>query len=91
MDMDWPALLVIFLIVLVLFGRKRLPGLGKSIGQSIRGFKSGLQGADQEKPVDPESDIQVTSPEAPHVTNASVPTSGGDTTAKPGAGATPVK
>lgn len=72
MDMDWLALLVIFLIVLVFFGGKRLPGLGKSMGQSIRGFKSGLQGAGQEKSVDRESDMRVTSSDASDVTTESV-------------------
>ncbi len=30
------------LIILLLFGASRLPKLGKSMGQSIRGFKQGL-------------------------------------------------
>ena len=34
---------------MLLFGASRLPGLGKSVGQSIRGFKTGLSGADEEK------------------------------------------
>ncbi|PIT99215.1 MAG: Sec-independent protein translocase TatA [Bdellovibrionales bacterium CG10_big_fil_rev_8_21_14_0_10_45_34] len=35
-------LLVILGIVLLLFGPSRLPGLGKSIGEAIRGFKKGI-------------------------------------------------
>jgi sec-independent protein translocase protein TatA len=35
-------ILIIVLIVVVLFGANRLPGLGKSIGQAIRGFKKGI-------------------------------------------------
>ena len=34
---------VIVLVVLLLFGATRLPKLGRSMGQSIRGFKRGLQ------------------------------------------------
>jgi sec-independent protein translocase protein TatA len=45
-----PELLIIFAIVVLLFGASRLPGLGKSVGQSIRGFKTGLSDADEEKP-----------------------------------------
>ncbi len=45
-----PELLIIFAIIVLLFGASRLPGLGKSIGQSVRGFKSGLNGADEEQP-----------------------------------------
>ena len=37
-------LLVILLIVLLIFGPKRLPGLGKSIGHGIREFKDGITG-----------------------------------------------
>ncbi len=35
-------LLLILVIALVLFGPKRLPELGKSLGESIRGFKKAL-------------------------------------------------
>jgi len=45
---------LIVLVILLLFGATRLPKLGKSMGQSIRGFKSGLQDDvpddDDEKP-----------------------------------------
>jgi sec-independent protein translocase protein TatA len=34
---------LIVLVILLLFGATRLPKLGKSMGQSIRGFKTGLQ------------------------------------------------
>jgi sec-independent protein translocase protein TatA len=43
----------VLVIVFLLFGATRLPKLGKSMGQSIRGFKSGLQEDlpdDDEKP-----------------------------------------
>ena len=47
-------LLVILLIVLLIFGPKRLPGLGKSIGHGIREFKDGITGKstvdDEERP-----------------------------------------
>jgi sec-independent protein translocase protein TatA len=33
---------LIVLVVLLLFGATRLPKLGRSMGQSIRGFKKGL-------------------------------------------------
>ncbi len=45
-----PELLIIFAIIVLLFGATRLPGLGKSVGQSVRGFKQGLSGDDEEKP-----------------------------------------
>jgi len=36
-------LLVIFGIALLVFGPKKLPELGKGIGESIRGFKSAMK------------------------------------------------
>ncbi|MBZ5653620.1 MAG: twin-arginine translocase TatA/TatE family subunit [Acidobacteriia bacterium] len=41
-------LLVIFGIALLVFGPKKLPELGKGIGEGIRGFKAAIQG--EEKP-----------------------------------------
>lgn len=38
-----PELLVILVIVLVIFGGKKLPGIGKSIGETIKGFRQGAQ------------------------------------------------
>lgn len=35
-------LLLIIVILLLLFGPARLPSLGKSLGEAIRGFKKGL-------------------------------------------------
>ncbi len=45
-----PELIIIALVILLLFGATRLPKLGKSMGQSIRGFKQGLSddGGDDE-------------------------------------------
>ncbi len=41
-------LLVIFGIALLVFGPKKLPELGKGIGEGIRGFKAAMN--DEEKP-----------------------------------------
>jgi sec-independent protein translocase protein TatA len=37
-------LLVIFGLALLVFGPRKLPELGKGIGESIRGFKSAMKG-----------------------------------------------
>jgi len=42
-------LLVIFGIALLVFGPKKLPELGKGIGEGIRGFKSAMK-TEEEKP-----------------------------------------
>lgn len=43
-------LLVILGIALLVFGPKKLPELGKGIGEGIRGFKSAMK--EEEKPAD---------------------------------------
>ena len=42
-------LLLIFGIALLVFGPKKLPELGKGIGEGIRGFKSAMK-VEEEKP-----------------------------------------
>jgi len=52
-------LLLILGIALIFFGPSRLPGLGKSMGQAIRGFKKGMEvGEDEEqRPTSPQDQI----------------------------------
>jgi sec-independent protein translocase protein TatA len=40
-------LIIIFAIVLVLFGGKRLPGVATGLGQAIRNFRIALKGDDE--------------------------------------------
>lgn len=42
MNLGWTEMLLIAGVALLLFGPSKLPGLGKSMGQAIRGFKKGL-------------------------------------------------
>ncbi len=37
-------LLVIFVIALLIFGPRKLPELGKGLGEGLRGFKEGIKG-----------------------------------------------
>jgi sec-independent protein translocase protein TatA len=39
-----PELLIVLVIVLVIFGPKRLPGLGRSLGSGMREFKDSITG-----------------------------------------------
>jgi sec-independent protein translocase protein TatA len=46
-------IIVILIIVLLILGPKRLPGIGKGLGQGMREFKEGITGTskdDEEKP-----------------------------------------
>ena len=39
-----PELIIVLVILLVIFGPKRLPGLGKSLGSGMREFKDSIAG-----------------------------------------------
>jgi sec-independent protein translocase protein TatA len=43
-------LLIIAGIAVLIFGPKKLPKLGKGMGEGIRGFKAAMQGKDDEGP-----------------------------------------
>lgn len=44
MGLSGGHILLIVIVILVFFGPSRLPGLGKSVGEAIRGFKKGMEG-----------------------------------------------
>ena len=43
----WTEVLVIVLIVLLLFGAKKIPELMKGLGKGVKSFKDGLNGVDE--------------------------------------------
>ena len=47
-----PELLIVLVVVMLLFGAKRLPQLARSMGQAGKEFKSGLKEGYQEQPVE---------------------------------------
>lgn len=49
--LGFPELLLIFVIVVVIFGTSRIPELGKGLGEGIRNFKKAIK--DEEKPKNP--------------------------------------
>ena len=42
-----PELIVIFVIALVIFGPSKIPDLGKSLGEAIRGFRKAMNDSDR--------------------------------------------
>jgi sec-independent protein translocase protein TatA len=49
--LESPAAIILLLLVIVLFGSKRLPDAAKSVGKSIKAFKSEME---TDKTTDPE-------------------------------------
>ena len=43
----WTEVLVIILIVLLLFGAKKIPELMKGVGKGVKNFKDGMNGIDE--------------------------------------------
>ncbi len=48
MGIGWQEILIVLLIVVVLFGARRLPEIGKGLGDSIRNFKKAIRGDEPE-------------------------------------------
>ena len=44
MPIGIPELIIVLVILLVIFGPKRLPGLGRSLGSGMREFKDSISG-----------------------------------------------
>lgn len=49
-----PGLIIILVLALIIFGPKKLPELGRAIGQSLREFKSSTKGLMDEDVVEEE-------------------------------------
>ena len=62
-----PELLVIFVIALIVFGPKRLPELGKSLGQTINEFKKGASALRDSVEAEVERDKQRQQPAPPAI------------------------
>jgi sec-independent protein translocase protein TatA len=58
-----PEILVVLVIALVIFGPKRLPELGRSVGKGIREFRSSIAGNDDDD--DPPKPAQIEGAEKP--------------------------
>jgi sec-independent protein translocase protein TatA len=59
-SIGWQGAVVIVLVLLLVFGPKRLPEMGKSLGRGMREFKDSVTGNDQEDS-EPEK-IELTAP-----------------------------
>jgi sec-independent protein translocase protein TatA len=69
-------LIVVLIIVLLILGPKRLPGIGKGLGQGMREFKEGITGEskDEEKPSLTESRTMPPPSAPPPSSTSSTPT-----------------
>jgi sec-independent protein translocase protein TatA len=68
-----PEIAIVLLIVLVIFGPKRLPQLGRSLGSGMREFKDAVTGRHKD-----DEDVDVIEPPAPPVPTDRVTTAQAD-------------
>ena len=59
MRIGMTEIIIIALIVLLLFGVKKIPELMSGLGKGVRSFKNGMDGKD-EKPADKEEQVNET-------------------------------
>lgn len=58
-------LIVLGVVAFLLFGAKRLPELGKGLGEGLKGFKEGIKGIGDPTPAPPAPPVQQSAPQAP--------------------------
>lgn len=66
----WPEIVLLLLVILLVFGPKRLPEMGRSMGKGIREFKESISG--ENRPDEPERTELEPPPEA-NVPTATAP------------------
>ncbi len=49
MSIGMPEILVVLVIVLILFGPKKLPQLARAIGEAFSEYKKGMKGVEEEE------------------------------------------
>jgi sec-independent protein translocase protein TatA len=65
MPFAWWELVLILLVLLLVFGAKRLPEMGRSLGKGMREFKDSVSGMDDKDDRDDRDDRPSTAAELP--------------------------
>jgi len=66
-------ILVVGVVAFLLFGAKRLPELGKGLGEGLKGFKEGIKGVTDPPPPAPPTVQQSAAPAPPPVSTPAEP------------------
>lgn len=67
-------LIVLAVVAFLLFGAKRLPELGKGLGEGLKGFREGIRGITDPPPATPTTTAENTQQTPPPAPPASTPT-----------------
>jgi len=58
-------LIIVLVIVLLIFGPKRLPGLGKQLGQGMREFKESITGSSKDEEAEARPELTAATSSSP--------------------------
>jgi sec-independent protein translocase protein TatA len=85
MDVGWPEIAIIAVVILVLFGSKKMPDAARSLGRSMRILKSEVKGLHDDDAADKAAAAPPAAlpPAAAAVPPATPPTTAAPTTAAP--------
>jgi sec-independent protein translocase protein TatA len=64
-NIGWPEIVLVALVILLLFGGRKIPELMRSLGSGIKEFKKGMRDGADEKPAEPEQHGDKASDERP--------------------------
>jgi sec-independent protein translocase protein TatA len=64
MPLGTGEIIVIGIVLIVLFGAKKLPQLGDGLGRALRGFQRAVSGADEKSPAKPLEEAEGAPPAA---------------------------
>ena len=60
--LSWQHLLIVAIILLVLFGGRKIPEMMRGLGSGIKEFKDAVKEDDPKRPEEPKSDSNSTTP-----------------------------
>ncbi len=83
MPIGIPELIIVLVILLVIFGPKRLPGLGRSLGSGMREFKDSIAGNSRDDDDDERPALTPATPAASVPTTTAPATTAAATQAAP--------
>jgi sec-independent protein translocase protein TatA len=71
--LEWPHILLVLAVAFLVFGGRKLPELGKGLGEGLKGFKEGLKGMNEPTPT--ASTVQQATVAAPQASTPTNPVS----------------
>jgi len=56
--LGWPEAIVIVVVTILIFGSKKIPELGSTLGKTLRGFKEGISQSELDQAEQKEEDYR---------------------------------